>query len=105
MASVDGSRSLEGSSDEIITNQCGPCNYGGSKKEATHYCSQCDDLLCRTCAESRPGHKSFRHHKLKSVKELSTNTPKISSLCIVFCDCSQNNEVTLYCEDHSDVLP
>ena len=95
MASVDGSRSLEGDSDEIIT-----CNYGGSKKEATHYCSQCGDILCRTCAESRPGHKSFRHHKLKSVKELSTNT-KISSLCIVFCDCIQTNEVTLY----SDVLP
>ena len=70
MASVDGSKSVLATSDEI--NCCGSCRYRGTNKEAKSYCNECQEYLCDKCAESHTGLKMTRNHQLVPVTEAST---------------------------------
>ena len=103
MASVDGSKSVLATSDEI--NCCGSCSYRGSDKEAESYCNECQEYLCGSCTESHKGLKITRSHQLLLVTDVSrpiSQNSFVSSL--VLCGCSQNIGVSVYCEDHNDVI-
>ena len=71
MASVDGSRSVISSSDQTGQVVCNPCIYADVHKEATHYCKDCQEYLCKTCADSHKGLKLLRNHTLIPVSDLS----------------------------------
>ena len=104
MTSVDGTDSNQGSSNEVFRGFCEPCKTPGSEKEASNYCQDCDQLLCCSCTESHKGRKCFKKHTLQPAKGLSTSFSTTFGLCCVFCGCSQDNKVTLYCEDHDDIV-
>ena len=102
MESVDGSRSIEGISDEIFLNMCDPCKYSGTEKESSTFCDDCKEYLCSTCTESHKGLKLSRNHKLLLMKEMSE--VQTATSCIVFCDCIRNSTVTNFCVDHDEVM-
>ena len=105
MASVDGSRSVQISSDQACSNECDPCKYTDIHKEATHYCNDCQEYLCGTCTDSHKGLKLLRNHTLIAVSDLSKqplSSPDVS--CTVLCGCDQNARITDYCESHNAVI-
>ena len=105
MASVDGSKSWLGASDEIYDIVCGPCKTENVNKEAKHYCEQCQEHLCDACQGAHRKLKATKSHNILS----GSHMPKASGVtprpaCSVSCSCSQNQEVAVYCEDHDDVI-
>ena len=105
MASVDGSKSWLGASDEIYDMVCGPCKTENLNKEAKHYCEQCQEHLCDACQGTHSKLKATKTHSILSGRHM----PKASGVaprpaCSVYCSCNQNREVVLYCEDHDDVI-
>ena len=105
MASVDGSKSWLGASDEIYDIICGPCKSENLNKEAKHYCEQCQEHLCDSCQGTHSKLKATKTHNILSGRHM----PKASGVtlrpaCSVYCSCNQNREVVLYCEDHDDVI-
>ena len=105
MASVDGSKSWLGASDEIYDIVCGPCKTENVNKEAKHYCEHCQEHLCDSCQGAHRKLKATKSHNILS----GSHMPKASGVtprpvCSVSCSCTQNREVVLYCEDHDDVI-
>ena len=104
MASVDGSRSIHGSSAEPLTEACGPCNYEGSETEAAQFCDDCKEFLCQNCADIHKRYKKLRNHKLLPMTHVITVETAGDVSCIVLCDCVLGQGVTSYCEDHREVI-
>ena len=104
MSSIDGSRSIHGSSDESLIHACGPCNCEGSETEATQFCDDCKEFLCQNCIDTHNRYKKFRNHKLLP----TTNEPTLETTGdvshIVLCECNLSQRVTVYCEDHREVI-
>ena len=105
MASVDGSKSWLGASDETFDIVCGPCKTENVNKEAKHYCEQCQEHLCDACQGAHRILKATKNHSILSGRHM----PKASGVtprpaCSVYCSCNQNREVVVYCEDHDDVI-
>ena len=105
MASVGGSKSWLGASDEIYDIVCGPCKTEKLNKEAKHYCEQCQEHLCDACQGAHRKLKATKNHNILSgshMPEASGVTPRPA--CSVYCSCNQNREVVVYCQDHDDVI-
>ena len=106
MASVDGSKSTEESSDDGSRFECSPCDYEGVKKEAKHYCPQCQDYLCDSCKLTHQKFSSTRKHQLVSGSSLPNKPEERTNEDIkrgIQCPCN-GNDVTIYCKDHNEVL-
>ena len=103
MSSVDGAQSLMFASDEMFVSICGPCHYNGTEKEATHFCEDCKEHLCQNCTDAHKGLRISRNHQVSPLKNVLAQTTLTQS-CNVFCGCTMNLEVTVYCEDHLDVI-
>ena len=105
MASVDGSKSWIGASDEICDIFCAPCKTENFNKEAKHYCEHCQEHLCDACQGAHRKLKATKNHNILSGRHM----PKASEItkrpaCSVRCNCRQNREVMFYCKDHDDVI-
>ena len=107
MASVDGSKSLQKSSDESSEFECGPCIYDGEKKDAIVYCLECDDYLCSSCKSAHRKLPVTRNHKVVSgsamPRKSSSNTGPRSQNSFVKCSCN-GRDATIYCEEHNEVI-
>ena len=105
MASVDGSKSLLASSDEVIQHTCGPCKDEGDTTEAKHFCENCKEYLCFDC---RNDHKTFKATKKHSVVSAHvtqyTESADISGKFAIMCGCDQKQTVRIYCENHTEVI-
>ena len=105
MASVDGSKSWLGASDEAYDIVCGPCKTDNVKKEAKHYCEQCQEHLCDSCQDTHRKLKATKNHSILSGHHMPTSSDVIQRpACSVYCNCNQNQEVEVYCEEHHDVI-
>ena len=107
MESVDGARSLHVASDEICyTHTCDPCEYGGIRnKEALTFCDDCKEFLCPTCTRSHKGQRISRNHRLLNVGGLTDEQTAINTDSdLILCDCVQHSTVTLYCEEHNQIM-
>lgn len=105
MSSEEGALSLQSTSEETFEHICDPCHHHGIQKEATSFCNDCQETFCRHCTDSHSGKKISRNHKIVSVGELAGRiVSKQASLCRVLCECSQNLEVSICCQDHDDVF-
>ena len=105
MASVDGSRSLQGASDEVHTNICGPCNNDDIERGANHYCQDCPEYLCDHCKDHHRKLRLTKNHRIVS----GSQVPAVSSIrgrpsIVVYCSCNRKQEVQYYCEDHKDTV-
>ena len=106
MASVDGSKSVQESSDDGSQLECSPCDYGGVKKAAQYYCPQCQDYLCDACKSVHQNISSTRSHKIVSGNLMPTKQDNKTNEGIkhaVQCPCS-GKDITIYCKDHNDVI-
>ena len=105
MASVDGSKSWLGASDEAYDIVCGPCKTDNVNKEAKHYCEQCQEHLCDSCQDTHRKLKATKNHNILSGHHMPTSSDVSQRpACSVSCSCSQNQEVAVYCEYHDDVI-
>ena len=107
MASVDGSKSLQKSSDESSEFECGPCSYDDKKKDAIVYCIECDDYLCSSCKSTHRKLPVTRNHKVVSgsamPRKSSSYTGLRSQNSFVKCSCN-GKDATIYCEEHNEVI-
>ena len=105
MASVDGSRSLQGASDEVHTNICGPCKNADVERGAKHYCQDCPEYLCDHCKDHHRKLRLTKNHRIVS----GSQVPAVSSIrgrpsIVVYCSCNRKQEVQYFCEDHKDTV-
>ena len=103
MASVDGSRSLQGTSDEFHTNICGPCKTDDVEKGAYHYCNDCSAHLCDHCKDYHRKIPLLKNHRIV----FGSHVPAVISTrgqraIVVYCTCNKNQEVQYFCDDHQD---
>ena len=104
MESVDGSRSVLHSSDQtVLYVHCDPCKYTEVHKEASHFCNDCLENLCKACAESHKRLKLLRNHTLVPI-DASKHLPSPLVSNPIICDCDQTKVVTDFCETHNDVI-
>lgn len=64
MASVDGSKSIQGASDEMFDNTCGPCKEDNIEKGADQYCVDCGVYLCDQCKDFHRKLPLSKNHKV-----------------------------------------
>ena len=106
MASLDGSKSVQESSDEGSQFECSPCDYEGVKKEAKYYCPQCKDYLCDSCKLAHQKISATRKHQVVSGSLMPTKREDKSNediKCRVQCSCNVK-DVTVYCKDDNEVM-
>ena len=105
MASVDGSRTLHGASDEVNTNICGPCNNAHVERRASHYCQDCPEYLCDHCEDHHRKLTLTKNHKIVSGSMVPTVTStRVRPGIVVYCNCNKNQEVQYVCDDHQDIV-
>ena len=103
MASYDGSRSLEMGCDVFYDHECGPCSVGGTRKEASHYCRECQDYLCDSCKGHHRNLAITRNYNIVSGSKVPTSASGSPGMRIV-CGCNRNQVIEFYCEIHKDVV-
>ena len=100
MASVDGSRSLLGASDETDTHICGPC-----QRKAEYYCGDCLEYLCTLCKDYHKKLPVTKYHIIVPAGQASANTTiRGRHSTVIYCRCNKQQEVQYYCEDHQEIL-
>ena len=106
MASIDGSRSIQGTSDEFQTNICGPCmKTDNVERGASHYCNECSDWLCNHCKDFHRKIPALTNHAIIPESQVPAITSRRGRPAIViYCSCNKNQEVKHYCDDHKDTL-
>ena len=105
MASVDATRSYQMGSDEIFLYTCAPCKEDGVEKEAKFKCLNCDENLCPACKDYHKKFKATKAHKLVKLEEVASEYSAEGRMTYgVPCNCSQNQIVEIYCEEHSAVI-
>ena len=103
----NGSRSLEMGCDVFYDHKCGPCSVGGTRKEAKHFCQECQDYLCDSCKGYHGKLAVTRNHNIVSGSEiLPVQVPvkQKSSGLEIPCGCKRNHPIKFYCEIHKDVV-
>ena len=105
MASVDGSHSLQKTSDECHTYVCGPCKTDNLERAASYYCDDCPDYLCDDCKDHHGKLRPTRNHGILSRSQVPAvafirDQPAIA----VFCRCNKNQEVQFFCGAHQDIV-
>ena len=103
MATYDGSRSLEMGCDVFYDHECGPCSVGGTRKEAKHYCTECQDYLCDACKGYHGKLAVLRNHNIVSGSKIPASASTNPGLGIA-CGCKRNHPIEFYCEIHKDVV-
>ena len=107
MASVDGSKSEQASSDEGHGFECDPCKYDDDRKEAVSFCIECDEYLCSTCSSTHKKLSVSRNHQVvtgsamprKDVVKAADTSQRVA----VKCSCNCKN-VTIYCKEHNEII-
>ena len=100
MASVDGSKTIYASSDQVFEHVCGPCKSEGSEVEAKEYCGDCSDFLCDPCVKYHRKLPLLKNHKILSADDVSGTGPRLT----LYCKCNNNQEIEFYCDDHSSSI-
>ena len=103
MASVDGSRSVQGASDEAFTYECDPCKSDDKVKEGKHYCQTCQEYLCDECRNYHKKFKEMRNHIILSGSMAHNHGAGDQGIPGVKCDCNKNL-VEIYCNTHKEVI-
>ena len=103
MANYDGSRSLEMGCDVFYDHECGPCSVGGTRREAKHYCRECQDYLCDSCKGYHGKLAVTRNHNIVSGSKIPASASGSPGLGIT-CGCNRNQPIEFYCEIHNDVV-
>ena len=109
MASVDGSRSIQGTSDEFHTNICMnfiPCmKTDNAERGASHYCNDCSDWLCDHCKDFHRKLPALTNHVIVPESQVpATTSTRGRPVIVIYCSCNKNQEVQHYCDDHKDTL-
>ena len=102
MASVDGSKSIQASSDKLFDHACGPCKTEGKENEARKYCEDCAEYLCDSCVTIHRNFPLVKSHSIvnaRAVPDAATGRR-----LTIYCACNKTQEVEFYCEDHADVI-
>ena len=105
MASVNGSKSLQGASDELYDIICGPCQTDNSDKQGNHYCNECREYLCNSCKDAHRKLAISKGHTILSGKQIPVRTSGSQrSGFAPYCSCNKNQQVGFFCEDHTEVF-
>ena len=106
MASVDGSKSLQGASDEMFAKVCGPCKEDNIEEGANEFCVDCGVYRCNLCKEFHRKLSICKNHKIVFGSQNLTAVSPVSqrSGLGLYCGCNTNVEVEFYCKKHKDIM-
>ena len=105
MASVDGSKSSQGASDELYNIICGPCQTDNLDKQGNHYCNECREYLCNSCKDAHRKFAISKDHTILSGKQIPVRTSGSQRPGFaIYCSCNKNQQVEFFCEDHTEVF-
>ena len=102
MSSVDASKSINISSDQLFNHICGSCKTDGKDAEANNYCDDCAEYLCDSCADFHRKLPLLRNHNVVPVSNICGG--KHNRRLKDYYACNTNQEVAFYCEYHSDFI-
>ena len=102
MTSVDASKSVNVSSDQLFNHICGSCKTDGKDAEARKYCENCAEYLCDSCADFHRKLPLLRNHNVVPASNISGEKP--NRRLKDYCACNTNQEVAFYCEDHTEFI-
>ena len=92
MACGGGSRSVLGSSDEVLDLKCGICINKGKHREAKTFCKDCEGYLCISCTDTHIRFPAQRNHKTISVEQ-------IRKLCGICQTDGKSKDAVCFCKD------
>ena len=105
MASVDGSRTLQGASDEFHINICGACKTMDVERGASHYCKDCPVYLCDQCKDHHRKLPLTKNHRIVSESQVPVVTStRGRPATVIYCSCYKNEEVQYFCDGHQDAV-
>lgn len=94
---------IEISSDADKESLCAPCKAEGEHRQATKYCIDCGQLVCKNCVDSHRRFKELKGHKLvDSSNEDDLKLSQMLSSCLI-CPNHPDKTIELVCKNH-DVL-
>lgn len=91
-------------SSQNIVRQCSPCNEGGKECQASHFCQDCEELLCESCVQIHKQIKLTHNHAPLDLSRYEENTTKDTKNCM---PCKKNGIVinsTKYCSSCEEYL-
>ena len=102
MASVDGSKSIHPSSDQLFDHAFESGKTEGKENEERKYCEDCAEYLCDSCVTLHRKFPLLKSHSI--VNALAAPDAAPGRRLTIYCTCNKNQEVGFYCEDHADVI-
>lgn len=81
---------------------CSLCKFEGKQKEATKWCTECDETLCTTCHENDNANISSKEHHVILV----VGKHMLKSLHIPLTEYCEDHEKDkdLYCSSHKEII-
>lgn len=81
---------------------CDQCQENDASSSAEVYCIECDEKLCKVCANYHKRQKQLRNHQ---VVELGTETIKVhKKSAAAFCKVHTEKPVEMFCNDCNDAI-
>ncbi|XP_061179359.1 E3 ubiquitin-protein ligase TRIM45-like [Saccostrea echinata] len=86
--------------DGVSVKFCGPCKMDDEEIEATDFCAECKENMCKTCTKYHRKFVATRNHTVCSLNEVN----QISLRSHMYKTCRQHKDrpIELFCNDHDD---
>ena len=102
MSSRGATKSIYATSDQLFDHTCGSCITDDRETEASKYCEDCAEYLCDSCADFHRKLPLLKNHSVVPTSNISDEKPdhRLKN----YCACNTNQEVAVYCEDHTEFI-
>ncbi|XP_067907143.1 transcription intermediary factor 1-alpha-like isoform X3 [Heterodontus francisci] len=92
---VKDTTEVPSSTDEKFNQVCTSCE---DNAEASGFCVECLEWLCKTCIEAHQRVKFTKDHTVRQKKDVSPEAVSVSNQRMLFCPIHRQEQLKLFCE-------
>ncbi|XP_072340389.1 transcription intermediary factor 1-alpha-like isoform X2 [Scyliorhinus torazame] len=92
---VKDTAEVPSSTDEKFNQVCTSCE---DNAEASGFCVECLEWLCKTCIEAHQRVKFTKDHTVRQKKDVSPEAVNVSNQRMLFCPIHRQEQLKLFCE-------
>ncbi|XP_043564921.1 E3 ubiquitin-protein ligase TRIM33-like isoform X1 [Chiloscyllium plagiosum] len=92
---VKDTTEVPSSTDEKFNQVCTSCE---DNAEASGFCVECLEWLCKTCIEAHQRVKFTKDHTVRQKKDVSPEAVSVSNQRMLFCPVHRQEQLKLFCE-------
>ncbi|XP_038636028.1 transcription intermediary factor 1-alpha-like isoform X2 [Scyliorhinus canicula] len=92
---VKDTTEMPSSTDEKFNQVCTSCE---DNAEASGFCVECLEWLCKTCIEAHQRVKFTKDHTVRQKKDVSPEAVSVSNQRMLFCPIHRQEQLKLFCE-------